>query len=449
MRRVRARRPSPALAAVLCLLAGGAAADEEPGKDRFWPGWRGPLATGAAPYADPPLEWSESRNLRWKARLSGGGHSTPVVWGDRVFVTAAVPHGEPVAPTYSGLPGAHDEHPVTHRHRFVVLALSRATGRVLWQRVVRDALPRAGGHRTASLASPSPVTDGEHLVASFGSHGLYGLDLDGELRWEVDLGPMHPLHGHGEGSSPALFGGTLVVNWDHEGESFLAAFDKGTGALRWKSPREPASSWTTPIVLEAGGRTQVVVSGSRMVRAYDLETGEMIWQSPGLSVENVVATPVAGFGLVFAGSSYDRQAVLAVPLQPAAGEARRAAWSRTRGAPYVPSFLLYGDALYFVRHFQNILTRVDARTGQDRPGPLRLRGLDRVFASPVAAAGRVYVSGRNGATVVISHGDSPAVLAVNRLADSFSASAALAGGELYLRGGSHLYCIAEPRPQDP
>ena len=450
MRGVRAR-PSPVLAAALCLLAGGAAS-EEPARDNFWPGWRGPLATGAAPHADPPLEWSESRNLRWKARLPGGGHSTPVIWGDRLFVTAAVPYGEPLAPTYSGLPGAHDEHPVTHRHRFVVLALSRATGRVLWQRVVRDALPRAGGHRTASLASPSPVTDGEHLVASFGSHGLYGLDLDGELRWEVDLGPMHPLHGHGEGSSPALFGGTLVVNWDHEGESFLAAFDKGTGALRWKSPREPASSWTTPIVLEAGGRPQVVVSGSRMVGAYDLATGEMIWQSPGLSVENVVATPVAGFGLVFAGSSYDRPGVLAIPLQPSEGEAggsRRASWSRTRGAPYVPSFLLYGDALYFVRHFQNILTRVDARTGRERPGPMRLKGLDRVFASPVAAAGRVYVTGRNGVTVVISHGDSPAVLAVNRLDDGFSASAALAGGELYLRGGSHLYCIAEHRPPAP
>ena len=450
MRRVRARRRSPALAAALCLLAGGAASEDEPAaRDRFWPGWRGPLATGAAPHADPPVAWSESLNLRWKAELPGGGHSTPVVWGDRVFVTAAVPYGESLPPAYSGLPGAHDEHPVTHRRRFVVLALGRASGRVLWQRVVRDDLPRAGGHRTASLASPSPVTDGEHLIVSFGSHGLYGLDLDGELLWEVDLGPMRPLHGHGEGSSPALFGGTLVVNWDHEGDSFLAAFDKGTGALRWKSPREPASSWTTPIVVDAGGRPQVVVSGSRTVRGYDLATGEMIWQCPGLSVENVVATPAAGFGLVFAGSSYDRQAVLAIPLQPAAGETRghrRAAWSRARGAPYVPSFLLYGEALYFVRHFQNILTRVDARTGRERPGPMRLKALDRVFASPVAAAGRVYVTGRNGATVVLGHGDSPAVLAVNRLDDGFSASAALADGELYLRGARHLYCIAEPRP---
>ena len=453
MRRVRARRRSTALAAALCLLAGGSAAAEEPAAgDRFWPGWRGPLGTGAAPHADPPVEWSESRNLRWKAELPGGGHSTPAVWGDRVFVTAAVPYGDPLPPAYSGLPGGHDERPVTHRHRFVVLALNRASGRVLWQRVVRDDLPRAGGHYTASLASPSPVTDGEHLIVSFGSHGLYGLDLEGGLRWELDLGPMRPLHGHGEGSSPALFGGALVVNWDHEGESFLAAFDKGTGALRWKSPREGGSSWTTPIVIEAGGRPQVVVSGSRTVRGYDLAGGGMIWECPGLSVENVVATPVAGFGLVFAGSSYDRQAVLAIPVQPSGGEAggrRRAAWSRTRGAPYVPSFLLYGEALYFVRHFQNILTRVDARTGRERPGPMRLKSLDRVFASPVAAAGRVYVTGRNGVTVVLSHADAPAVLAVNRLDDGFSASAAVAGGELYLRGGGHLYCIAEQPPPAP
>ena len=453
MREVRGHRLAPALAAALCLLAGGAAALDEPAsKDRFWPGWRGPLGTGAAPHADPPVEWSETRNLRWKAKLPGGGHSTPVVWGDRIFITAAVPYGEPMPPTYSGLPGGHDERPVTHRHRFVVLALSRRTGQVLWQRVVGDALPRAGGHYTASLASASAVTDGEHLIASFGSHGLYGLDLEGELLWAVDLGPMEPLHGHGEGSSPALFGGVLVVNWDHEGESFLAAFDKSTGALRWKSPREGGSSWTTPIVLEAGGRPQIVVSGSRTVRGYDLAGGDMIWECPGLSVENVVATPVAGFGLVFAGSSYDRPGVLAIPLQPAAGETggnRRAAWSRTRGAPYVPSFLLYGDALYFVRHFQNILTRVDARTGEDQPGPMRLMGLDRVFASPAAAAGRVYVTARNGVTVVLSHGDSPAVLAVNRLDDGFSASAALAGGELYLRGERRLYCIAEQRPPAP
>ncbi len=450
---VRADLHSAALAAVCCLVAAGAAAVEPAaGRDRFWPAWRGPLGTGTAPHAKPPVEWSETRNLRWRAALPGGGHSTPVVWGDRVFVTAAVPYGDRLQAGYSGLPGAHDERPITHRHRFVVLALGRGSGRILWQRVVGDDLPHAGGHYTASLASASAVTDGEHLVASFGSYGLYGLDLDGELLWEVDLGPMDPLHGHGEGSSPALFGGTLVVNWDHEGESFLAAFDKRTGARRWKAPREPASSWTTPIVTDVGGRPQVVVSGSRLVRGYDLANGRMIWECPGLSVENVVATPVAGLGLVFAGSSYDRQVVLAVPLHPPAGEAgspRQAAWSRNRGAPYVPSLLLYGDALYFVRHFQNILTRVDARTGADRPGAMRLKGIDRVFASPVAADGRVYVTGRNGVTVVLSHGDSPAVLAVNHLDDGFSASAALAGGELYLRGRRHLYCIAEQPPPAP
>ena len=326
--------PSAALAGACWLLAGAAAAGEpETEASRFWPAWRGPLGTGASPHAEPPLRWSQTRNLRWKASLPGGGHSTPVVWGDRVFITAAVPYGEPLPPTYSGLPGGHDERPVTHRHRFVVLALSRTTGRVLWQRVVRHDLPRAGGHYTASLASASAVTDGEHLVASFGSHGIYGLDLEGELLWELDLGPMDPLHGHGEGSSPALTGGTLIVNWDHEGESFLAAFDKRTGALRWKAPREPASSWTTPIVTDAGGRTQVVVSGSGGVRGYDLADGRRIWECPGLSVENVVATPVAGFGLVFAGSSYDRQAVLAIPLQPAADEDRRAPPGRLEPHP--------------------------------------------------------------------------------------------------------------------
>lgn len=422
-----------------------AVASDDGGADRYWPQWRGSLGTGVAPHANPPVEWSETKNIRWKIELPGKGHSTPVIWGDRIFVTAAVPYGDALSPRDSDAPGGHDELPITHRHKFVVMAVNRRDGKILWERTVREELPHAGGHYTASLASHSPVTDGEQVFAYFGSYGLYGLDLDGALLWETDLGSMRTLHGHGEGSSPALYRDTIVINWDHEGSSFVVAFDKRTGKERWKVSRDGVSSWTTPIIVEHRAKPQVIISGSQRMRGYDLASGEVIWECGGLSVENVVASPVAGDGMVYAGSSYDNQSMLAIRFDGAQGDitgTKRVVWRRTRGAPYVPSPLLYGDSLYFIRHFQGILTRVNARTGEDQPGPLRLHGIRYVFASPVGAADRVYITDRDGTTLVISHDANPEVLALNRLDDSFSASAAIVGRELFLRGQQNLYCIA-------
>jgi outer membrane protein assembly factor BamB len=431
------------------LAAPGPAVSSDPvggSADREWPQWRGPLGTGVAPHADPPVEWSEDRNVRWKVELPGRGHSTPIVWGDRIFLTAAVPHGEALKPATGERRGAHDNAPLTHRHEFVVLAVDRRDGRVQWKRTVNDGVPAEAGHRTGSLASHSPVTDGEHLFAYFGSRGLYALDLDGNPRWQVDLGEMETLHGHGEGSSPALAGETLVVNWDHEGQSFLAAFDKRTGAERWRVEREEVTSWATPIIVEHGGRRQIVTSGTRRVRGYDLATGEVIWECGGLS-HNVVASPVAGDGMVFAGSSYEKQALLAIRLDGAKGDITgtdQVVWTRAHGAPYVPSPLLYGGWLYFLHHYQGILSRVGAGSGQERPATRRLPGIGNVYASPVGAAGRVYVTDLEGTTLVMSHGDGTEVLAVNRLDDRFSASAAIAGRDLFLRGERHLYCLAAP-----
>jgi outer membrane protein assembly factor BamB len=329
----------------------------------------------------------------------------------------------------------------------MVIAVKRRDGKILWERMVRDELPREGTHYTASLASSSPVTDGEHLFAFFGSYGLYCLDpASAGLLWQKDLGDMQTMHSHGEGSSPALYHETLIVNWDHEGESFLVAFDKRTGKQRWKVERGRGTSWTTPIVVEQNGTSQVIVSGSERIRGYDLATGQLIWECGGLSIENVVSSPVAGDGMVFTGSTYDRQAMLAIRLDGAKGDitgTKQIAWQRNRGAPYVPSPLLYGNSLYFLYHFQGILTRVNARTGEDQPGPIRLNGIRSVFASPVGAAGRVYITDRDGATLVLTHSDKPEVLALNRLEDSFSASPAVAGRELFLRGQKYLYCIAE------
>jgi outer membrane protein assembly factor BamB len=344
------------------------------------------------------------------------------------------------------MPGAHDNLPVTHHQKFVVIAVDRRAGRILWQRAVREALPHEGHHQTASFASNSPVIDDSHLYAFFGSHGLFCLDFDGSERWHADFGLMRPLHGHGEGSSPVLYGETLVINWDQEGECFVAALDKRTGRTLWKVDRPEVTSWGSPIIVEHAGQPQVIVSGTHRVRGYDLATGKVLWECGGLST-NVVASPVSADGMVFAGSSYDTRALLAIRLAGAKGDitgTNRVAWTRNRGTPYVPSPLLYDDALYFLSHYQGIMTRVDATTGADSPGAFRLAGIQDVYASPVAAAGRVYVTDRDGTTLVLSHAEKPKVLAENQLDDKFNASAAIAGRELFVRGERFLYCLAEP-----
>lgn len=409
-----------------------------------WPQWRGPLGTGVAPDADPPVEWSETKNVRWKTELPGRGHSTPIVSGDRVFLTTAIPYGKAMPPRPSTAPGNHDNLPVTHRQQFAALALDRKNGQILWQRMLNQALPQEQGHHTASLASNSPVTDGERLYVFFGSFGLYCLDLDGRIVWQKDFGLMQSLHGHGEGASPALYGDTLVINWDHEGQSFVVALDKRTGMERWRVERDEVTSWATPIVVEHGGKPQVIISGTNRVRGYDMETGKVLWECGGLS-SNIVASPVFADGVVYVGSSYDKRALLAIGLDGAAGDitgTERVLWSRWKGTPYVPSPLLYGDTLYFLTHYQGILNRVDARTGVDRPGPIRLGGVSEVYASPVAAADRVYVTDRYGLTLVISHSDTPRLLARNQLDDTFNASAAVAGHDLFLRGEKAIYCLA-------
>jgi len=426
------------------LLACNALAGEPP-ELRQWGQWRGPLGTGVAPFADPPVEWSETKNVRWKVALPGKGHSTPVVWGDRIFLTAAIPFGDPVPPPVGIRPGSHDNMARINRQEFVVIALDRRSGKVLWQKTVHKDLPHEGAHQSASFASNSPVTDGEHVYAFFGSEGLYCLDLEGELKWKVDLGEMHSLHGHGEGASPALHGETLVVNWDHEGQSFIVAFDKKTGKERWRTERDEPSSWSTPLIVEHGGKMQVVVSATHRVRAYDLETGAVIWECGGMST-NVVGTPVAGDGMVFTASSYEKRAMLAIRLEGARGDitgTANVAWTRNRDTPYVPSMLLYDDSLYFLKHYQGLLTCVKAKTGEPVYALQRLPEIFNVYASLVGAAGRVYITSREGATVVVKHGAAPEILATNTLDDTFSASSAIVGGEMFLRGEKYLYCVAK------
>jgi hypothetical protein len=289
------------------------------------------------------------------------------------------------------------------------------------------------------------VTDGTLLFASFGSQGIYCLDLEGTLIWKVDLGRMQTKHGHGEGSSPVLSGNTLVVNWDHEGDSFVVALDKSSGRERWRIKRDEVTSWATPITVKHGEQTQLIVSVTSRIRSYDLQTGKSIWECGGLSA-NIVCSPVAGHGMVFAGSSYEKQAMMAIRLEGASGDITGSdliRWSRFRGTPYVPSSLLYKESLYFLRHYQGILTRIEAVSGEEKQGPFRLGGIRNVYASPVAADNRVYITDLDGTTMVLSHEDQPRILAMNQLNDSFSASAAIVDSEIILRGQRKLYSISE------
>jgi outer membrane protein assembly factor BamB len=430
-----------------CLGAMATAAEGTSDAKANWHQWRGPLGTGVSATADPPVTWNaaDGSNIRWKTPLPGRGHSTPIVWGERVFLTTAIPVGKALPPRPSTAPGNHDNLAVTHRQEFVALAVDRSSGKIVWQKKLHEALPHEQGHRTASLASGSPVTDGERVYVQFGSFGLYCLDGDGNVVWKKDFGLMQSLHGHGEGSSPVLWNDLLIANYDQEGQSFVVALDKRTGQPRWKVNRNEVTSWASPIVIEHAGKPQVIISGTGKIRGYDPATGKVLWECGGLSA-NVVASPVAGDGMVFAGSSYDKRALLAIRLDGAAGDitgSDKIAWSRFRGTPYVPSPLLYEGGLYFLTHYQGVLTRVDARSGEDEPGGFRLDGIGNIYASPVAAAGRVYVTDLEGTTIVLSAGPIPRPIALNRLGDAVSASPALAGRQMFLRGETFLYCLEE------
>ena len=416
-----------------------------------WPQWRGPLATGAALDANPPVTWDEDKNVRWKVPIPGRGHSSPIVWENRIFVTTAVrtektADPETVKAVEAATPGFHRGSARMPRnvHQFTVIALDRRDGSVLWKRTVCEKAPHAGTHADGSWASGSPVTDGERVYAYFGSSGLYALDLAGNLQWEQQFGHLRTKANFGEGTSPVLCGDTLILSQDQEGQSFIVALDKRTGKEIWKVQRDEATSWATPLVVEHKGRHQVITSATRRMRSYDAASGALLWEAAGMT-GNVVPCPVADKGVVVCMSGFRGSALAAIRLDEAkgdiAGKPEALAWSRREGTPYVPSPLLYGGLLYFLKVNGGVLTCVDVATGRTQFGNRQLEGVRMVYASPVGAAGRVYVTDRDGLTVVIRHGPTFEVLARNKLDDSFSASAALAGEDLYLRGHTSLYCI--------
>lgn len=432
---------------------------------KHWPQWRGPLANGVAPLGDPPLRWSEINNIKWKVKIPGFGTSTPIIWDTRVFILTAIPAGqrdqpkkvEPIEGAADG-PAAQDGPPPNRRgprgpsrseapveaYQFAILCLDRATGKTLWQKIAREQVPHEGHHRDHGFASASPITDGRHLFAFFGSRGLYCYDLDGNQKWEKDFGDMQTKNSFGEGSSPALHGNTIVILWDHEGEDFIVALDTNTGKELWRQKRDESTTWSTPLIVEQGGKTQVVVNATSKVRSYDLASGKQLWEGPGLTA-NAIPSPVYSDGVVYTMSGFRGAALYAIKLDRTGDVTGTDAilWSYTKSTPYVPSPLLTESLLYFVSGNNGILSCFDAKSGKPHYESERLEGIRGIYASPVAAQDRVYVLGREGTALVLKKSPKLEVLATNTLDDHTDASIAIVDRELFIRGHQYLYCIAE------
>jgi outer membrane protein assembly factor BamB len=429
------------------LLEVAGAADFAAERAANWHQWRGPDATGYSPAADPPLVWDETKNVKWKFAIPGHGKSTPIIWGQRVFLITAVDTGKVVEGTTK--PEDQPERPFgikfpTTLFRFVVLCLDRDSGQVLWERTATEELPHEGHHGDNSHASASPTIDGQYLYVSFGSRGVYCYDLEGELKWKRKLDNVSTRLSFGEASSPVIAGGAVVLNRDNETKSEILAMDARTGDVLWQVPRDEISAWATPLVVEAGGRTQVITSASNRVRSYDLTSGKILWECGG-QVSNVTPSPIRFGDRVICMSGYKGSSALAMPLAAEGDitDTDQVAWRYGRDTPYVPSPLLAGDLLFFNKSNSAVWTCLEAKTGKPLLEGARLPGLSNIYASPVGAGERVYVTGRDGTTLVLNRSPTLELLATNKLDEAIDASPALSGKQLFLRGRRNLYCLEE------
>jgi len=411
-----------------------------------WPNWRGP-AYGVSNLRTPPSSWTAESNVLWKVDVPGRGHSSPVVWGDRIFLTTdlegeVIPGAEPVKHTLEGQPFVHpDSVGGTHKHTLKVLVYSAATGKLLWERTAYEGKVFDNTHRFNTYASPTPVADGKFVYVWFDSQGLYKYDFDGNLIWSASLGGIATL-GVGYGGSPILFEDLILLLCDQDegAHSFLAAVSTNDGKIAWKLARKNQLTWTTPVLVDVRGRKQLIVPGTEDVVAYDPRTGKELWRSEGLD-GNVVHTPVVGHGMVFVSTGFPNKKTMAVRLDPAPGEAR-VAWKYEKGTGYIPSPILYGDYLYLLTG-AGLLTCLDARTGEPKYEGKRFPAPSQFVASPVAFDGKLLISSEDGDTYVVKAGPEHELLGTNPLGEQMFASLALVGDSIYIRGEKHLYRIRD------
>jgi glucose dehydrogenase len=420
-----------------------------------WPSFRGPNASGVADGQPTALKWNAATgdNIIWKTPIAGLAVSSPIVWGDRVFVSTAV-SSDPKAGIRTGLYG--DVKPVNDQsqHSWRLIALDKRTGKVLWDRVAHEGTPKTKRHQKSSQASATPATDGRHVVVSFGSEGLYTYDVDGKLLWKQDLGVLNagwfydPDVEWGLASSPIIWKNTVIVQCDIQKNSFLAAFDVATGKPLWRTPREEIPSWATPTIYEKDGRAELVTQATKFTRGYDPSTGKELWRLSGNS-EIAIPTPIIGPDLIIVTNGY-------TPIQPIyaikpgasgditlkTGETKNEsiAWSANRGGPYIPTPVIYGDHLY-VLAINGVLTAYDVRSGQ-RVYQQRVGAGGSFSASPVAADGKIYLLSEDGDAFVVKAGPAYELLATNPMGEVLMATPAISSGTIIIRGVKNLFAIA-------
>jgi outer membrane protein assembly factor BamB len=395
-----------------------------------WPQFRGPRSQGLSLETGLPVKWSASSNVRWKTPLPGPGHSSPIVWGERIFLTAFRPEGS-MRRLFGSAQG-----------KLLVLCLEKGSGRVLWEReVAAERIEPV--HSTNSPASPTPATDGRYLYVYFGSRGLVCFDFDGKKIWENLLGPFP--NEWGSASSPVLYGNMVLLNCDTDAEDFLLAVDKNTGKTLWRTSRSEVNrSWPTPFIWHAEGRDEVVVSGSGRVKGYDPRDGRELWSVSGLTTW-VTPTPVSAHGLLYVAANGPGGNIIMAIRPGGRGDATRThvAWRYDRSAPYSSSPVVVGDYLYAVKN-GGVMTCLNAKTGalvwQER---LPARG--EYYASLLAADGKVYALSEGGEVTVVAAKPAFEVLSTNQMGERCMASPAISGGQIFIRTDQHLFCIGGPR----
>ncbi|MDA8562964.1 PQQ-binding-like beta-propeller repeat protein [Mariniblastus sp.] len=435
-----------------------------------WAHWRGPTGNGVALNATPPIEWSDTKNVKWKVEIPGKGSGSPVIWENKVFVVSGI--SEAAAANVAAAPAqqrSREERPRgdgaqggqrQRRQRggrggrgggapptmtqFNLYCFDRETGKQLWDKTAAQVVPHQGVHGTNNFASASPCTDGQHVYAFFGSRGLFCYTMDGELKWEKHFGKMETRNGFGEGASPTLAGDKIIVPWDHEGQSAVYALNKLTGDIVWETARDEPTEWATPLIVDHDGKQQVILNGQNKARAYDLETGEELWQCGG-QTERPCASPVTIDDMVVIGSGHRGSFMGAFKLGGEGDIAGtdKVAWSIDRNTPDIASPILSEDRLYFYKQKTGILSCLDVTTGEPHYSATRIKGIKSTYASPVVAGGYVFLTGRSGTTVVIKDADNLEVVATNSVGEGVDATPAPVDNELFIRGEKHLFCIAK------
>jgi len=413
-----------------------------------WPQWRGTGGSGISTETGVPLEWSESKNIAWKTAIPGRGHSSPIVWGDRIFLTTSiegpiVPGAEAVRHYRRGEEYLHpDSVGANHSYTMKLFCLDLKSGRVRWEKTVYEGTVHDNRHKKNTYASATPATDGRFVYLSFEAEGVYCYDFDGKRIWKTSLGKIAK-GGMGPGTSPVLYENLVILQCDQEyGEgSFIAAVDKKTGKEVWRVSRDQRRSWATPLLIKTAQRTEMVTSGPNKIISYDPGTGRELWSAPGV-VSNPIPSPVAGQGLVFVTAGSDTKRAFAIRLGGSGDLAGTSnlVWSYDKGTAYVPSPILYNDYLYLVTD-AGAITCIEAGTGKVIY-QTRIPMAARFTASPVAFEGKILFVSEDGDSFILKGGPTPEILNANALGEPVYASPAIVPGRILIRGQDNLYCIA-------